>query len=102
MDVWGLWLGTCCHLSFSLSPPSSSPPPTPPPSDPNGCVYQSVVALHGQMAVEGYQALPRSLLLKLPIGEGELGTASVVPLDEAHIAVVGVPHPSAGSGKGEY
>lgn len=46
------------------------------------------------------QALPRSLLLQLPAGDGELSRASLLPLDQAHIAVVGVPHPSAGPGKG--
>lgn len=52
---------------------------------------------------EGSQALPlpRSLLLSLPVGEGPLEAASALVLDEAHVAVVGVPHPSAGAGKGE-
>lgn len=52
---------------------------------------------------EGAQALPlpRSLLLSLPVGEGLLQAASAQELDEAHVAVVGVPHPSAGSGKGK-
>lgn len=47
-------------------------------------------------------ALPRTLLLRLPLAEGEgaLVSASAVPLDAAHVAVVGVPHPSAGAGKG--
>ena len=45
--------------------------------------------------------LPRSLLLSLPIGEGPLKAAFALVLDEAHVAVVGVPHPSAGAGKGE-
>ncbi|KAM6972456.1 nucleolar protein 11-like [Aplochiton taeniatus] len=66
---------------------------------PNGCVYQSAVAVRGQVMEEGVQALPRSLLLRLPVGEGQLGAASAVALDEAHVAVVGVPHPSAGAGK---
>lgn len=53
-------------------------------------------------ADEGSQALPlpRSLLLSLPVGEGPLQAASALVLDEAHVAVVGVPHPSAGAGKG--
>ena len=53
---------------------------------------------------EGVQALPlsRSLLLSLPVGEGPLEAASALILDEAHVAVVGVPHPSAGTGKGLY
>ncbi|XP_064804798.1 nucleolar protein 11-like [Oncorhynchus masou masou] len=66
---------------------------------PNGCVYQSVVAARGYVGLEGVQALPRSLRLRLPVGEGELGAASAVALDEAHVAVVGVPHPSARTGK---
>lgn len=44
--------------------------------------------------------LSRSLLLSLPVGEGPLEAASALILDEAHVAVVGVPHPSAGAGKG--
>lgn len=53
---------------------------------------------------EGARAPPlsRSLLLSLPVGEGPLEAASALILDEAHIAVVGVPHPSAGTGKGLY
>ncbi|XP_020336746.1 nucleolar protein 11-like [Oncorhynchus kisutch] len=66
---------------------------------PNGCVYQSVVAVRGPVGLEGVQALPRSLRLRLPVGEGELGGASAVALDEAHVAVVGMPHPSARTGK---
>ncbi|XP_038834694.1 nucleolar protein 11-like [Salvelinus namaycush] len=66
---------------------------------PNGCVYQSVVAAQGYVGLEGVQPLPRSLRLRLPVGEGELGAASAVALDEAHVAVVGVPHPSARTGK---
>lgn len=52
---------------------------------------------------EGVQALPlpRSLLLGLPVGDGQLEAASAMTLDEAHVAVVGVPHPSAGGGKGK-
>ncbi|XP_072539523.1 nucleolar protein 11-like isoform X2 [Salminus brasiliensis] len=68
---------------------------------PNGCVYESVLQTRpsGSAVSEGVQALPRSLLLQLPVGEGELTSASALPLDEAHVAVVGVPHPSAGAGK---
>lgn len=71
--------------------------------DPNGRVYQSAVSVRGLGADEGAQALPlpRSLQLDLPVGEGLLGAASAVVLDEAHVAVVGVPHPSAGAGKGK-
>uniref|UniRef100_A0A4W6FUM2 Nucleolar protein 11 n=1 Tax=Lates calcarifer TaxID=8187 RepID=A0A4W6FUM2_LATCA len=68
---------------------------------PNGHVYQSVVSVRGLGTEEGTQALPlpRSLLLSLPVGEGLLEAASAMVLDEAHVAVVGVPHPSAGAGK---
>lgn len=66
-------------------------------------MYQSVVSVRGLGGDEGAQALPlpRSLLLGLPVGEGLLEAASAQLLDEAHVAVVGVPHPSAGAGKGE-
>ncbi|XP_068448571.1 nucleolar protein 11-like [Clinocottus analis] len=68
---------------------------------PNGHVYQSIISERGLVADEGAQAfpLPRSQLLRLPVGEGLLEYASAQALDEAHVAVVGVPHPSAGSGK---
>ncbi|XP_036970065.1 nucleolar protein 11-like isoform X2 [Acanthopagrus latus] len=68
---------------------------------PNGHVYQSVISVRGLGGDEGAQALPlpRSLLLGLPVGEGLLEAASAQVLDEAHVAVVGVPHPSAGAGK---
>ncbi|KAK2815948.1 hypothetical protein Q5P01_026415 [Channa striata] len=68
---------------------------------PNGHMYQSVVPVRGRGADEGAQALPlpRSQQLRLPVGEGLLEAASALVLDEAHIAVVGVPHPSAGAGK---
>ncbi|XP_070777219.1 nucleolar protein 11-like [Enoplosus armatus] len=68
---------------------------------PNGHVYQSAVSVRGLVAGEGVPALPlpRSLLLALPVGEGLLDAASALVLDEAHVAVVGVPHPSAGAGK---
>ncbi|XP_035762227.1 nucleolar protein 11-like [Neolamprologus brichardi] len=69
---------------------------------PNGHVYQSVLSVRGLGTEEGVQALPlpRSLLLGLPVGDGQLEAASAMALDEAHVAVVGVPHPSAGGGKG--
>ncbi|XP_022061128.2 nucleolar protein 11-like [Acanthochromis polyacanthus] len=68
---------------------------------PNGHVYQSVVSVQLLVVEEGAQALPlpRSLLLGLPVGDGLLEAASAMVLDEAHVAVVGVPHPSAGAGK---
>ncbi|XP_063050868.1 nucleolar protein 11-like [Engraulis encrasicolus] len=70
---------------------------------PDGCVYVSMVPMR-LPAVAGGEgdvlALPRTLLLRLPLAEGgELGSASAVALDTAHVAVVGVPHPSAGAGK---
>lgn len=66
-------------------------------------MYQSVVSVRGLGTDEGAQALPlpRSLLLGLPVGEGLLEAASALVLDEDHVAVVGVPHPSAGAGKGK-
>ncbi|KAG9350420.1 hypothetical protein JZ751_026782 [Albula glossodonta] len=64
----------------------------------NGCVYRSVMPMQGAPA-DGAQTLPRSLLLSLSVGEGELASAGLLSLDEAHVAVVGVPHPSAGAGK---
>ncbi|KAM9313993.1 nucleolar protein 11-like [Pholidichthys leucotaenia] len=69
---------------------------------PNGQLYQSLVPVQGGLvAEEGAQALPlpRNLLLGLPVGEGVLEAASAMALDEAHVAVVGVPHPSAGASK---
>ncbi|XP_061888843.1 nucleolar protein 11-like [Entelurus aequoreus] len=67
---------------------------------PNGHVYQSVISLRGLGADQGAQTLPlpRNLLLALSV-EGRLDAASALHLDEAHIAVVGVPHPSAGADK---
>lgn len=71
-------------------------------SDPNGHLYQSNLSVRNLVVSEEAQALPlsRSLLLSLPVGEGPLKAASALILDEAHVAVVGVPHPSAGAGKG--
>ncbi|XP_062853016.1 nucleolar protein 11-like [Trichomycterus rosablanca] len=68
---------------------------------PDGGMYESVlVARHvDPTTAEDIQALPRTLVLRLPAGDGALSCASVVPLDHAHIAVVGVTHPSAGAGK---
>lgn len=65
-------------------------------------MYQSAVSVRNLGADNGAQVLPlpRSLLLSLPVGEGPLEAASALVLDEAHVAVVGVPHPSAGAGKG--
>ena len=59
--------------------------------------------MRGPGADEGAQALllPRSLVLSLPVGEDLLEAASAMVLDDAHVAVVGVPHPSAGAGKGK-
>uniref|UniRef100_A0A3Q3VIX7 Nucleolar protein 11 n=1 Tax=Mola mola TaxID=94237 RepID=A0A3Q3VIX7_MOLML len=67
----------------------------------NGHVYQSAVSVRNLGVDEGAPALPlpRSLLLSLPVGEGPLKAAFALVLDEAHVAVVGVPHPSAGAGK---
>lgn len=81
---------SCSHHCFCLS-------------DPNGHLYQSTLSVRSLGVVsEEAQALPlsRSLLLSLPVGEGPLKAASALILDEAHVAVVGVPHPSAGAGKG--
>ncbi|XP_017290679.1 nucleolar protein 11-like [Kryptolebias marmoratus] len=68
---------------------------------PNGHVYQSLVSVRAPGAEERAEALqlPRSLLLSLPVGGELLEAASAIILDDAHIAVVGVPHPSAGPGK---
>ncbi|XP_057699373.1 nucleolar protein 11-like [Corythoichthys intestinalis] len=68
---------------------------------PNGHVYQSVISVWGPRLDEGSQniSLPRNLLLALNVGEGQLDAASALLLDEAHVAIIGVPHPSAGAGK---
>ncbi|XP_038142419.1 nucleolar protein 11-like [Cyprinodon tularosa] len=68
---------------------------------PNGHVYQSLVSVRVPPADEGAPAvpLPRHHLLSLPVGGQLLEAASAISLDDAHIAVVGVPHPSAGPGK---
>lgn len=72
-------------------------------SDPNGRVYQSLVSVRGPAPDDGAQAvpLPRDQLLTLPVGEELLEAASAIFLDDAHVAVVGVPHPSAGPRKGK-
>ncbi|TRY82957.1 hypothetical protein DNTS_009626 [Danionella cerebrum] len=64
----------------------------------NGCVYESVLPMRASnTGAEGVQALPRSMCLRLPMGdEVLLSAATAVVLDEAHIAVAGFPHPSAG------
>lgn len=66
-------------------------------------MYQSLVSLRAPAADEAAQValLPRDQLLSLPAGEELLETASAIFLDDAHVAVVGVPHPSAGPGKGK-
>lgn len=64
-------------------------------------MYQSVISAQGPGTGEGTLALPRSLMLNLPVGEDLLGAASAVVVDDCHIAVVGTPHPSAGAGKGK-
>lgn len=95
------WRWTCLFPRSSPSSPHSCFCH----SDPNGHLYQSALSVRNQeVDSEGVQALPlsRSLLLSLPVGEGPLEAASALILDEAHIAAVGVPHPSAGSGKGSY
>lgn len=72
-------------------------------SDSNGSVYESVLPLRtSSTGAEGAQKLPRSVCLSLPVGEGQVTSAAAVVLDEAHVAVVGFPHPSAGANKGTY
>ncbi|KAM9769290.1 nucleolar protein 11-like [Menidia menidia] len=68
---------------------------------PNGHVYQSVISVRAPEADVAAPAvlLPRSLVLSLPGAGDLLEAASAVVLDDAHVAVVGVPHPSAGAGK---
>lgn len=68
----------------------------------SGSIYESVLPLRSSVSeAEAVQALPRSLCLSLPLGEQELTSGAAVVLDEAHAAVVGFPHPSAGAGKGD-
>uniref|UniRef100_A0A673FPE1 Nucleolar protein 11-like n=1 Tax=Sinocyclocheilus rhinocerous TaxID=307959 RepID=A0A673FPE1_9TELE len=63
----------------------------------NGSVYESVLPLRrSSTGAEGVLSLSRSLCLSLPLGEEKLMSGAVVVLDEAHVAVVGFPHPSAG------
>lgn len=70
-------------------------------SDSNGSVYESVLSLRtSSTEAEGAQKLPRSLCLSLPVGEGQVTSGAAVVLDEAHVAVVGFPHPAAGTSKG--
>ncbi|XP_077055225.1 nucleolar protein 11-like isoform X2 [Siphateles boraxobius] len=62
----------------------------------NGSLYESVLPVRSSpTGAEGVQALPRSLRLSLPLGDEELISGATVVLDEAHVAVVGFPHPSA-------
>uniref|UniRef100_A0A672RBU2 Nucleolar protein 11 n=1 Tax=Sinocyclocheilus grahami TaxID=75366 RepID=A0A672RBU2_SINGR len=69
-------------------------------SDLNGSVYESVLPFRSSSTgAEGVQALSRSLCLSLPLGEEKLMSGAAVVLDEAHVAVVGFPHPSAGACK---
>ncbi len=71
-------------------------------SDLNGSVYESVLSLRSSSTgAEGVLALSRSLCLSLPLGEEKIMSGAVVVLDEAHVAVVGFPHPSAGACKGD-
>ncbi|XP_043098524.1 nucleolar protein 11-like isoform X2 [Puntigrus tetrazona] len=66
----------------------------------NGSVYESVLPLRSlSTGAEGVLALSRSLCLCLPLGEEKLMSGAVVVLDDAHVAVVGFPHPSAGACK---
>lgn len=66
----------------------------------SGSLYESVLPLRSSATgAEVFQALPRSLCLSLPLGEEELISGAAVVLDEAHVAVVGFPHPSAGACK---
>ncbi len=65
-------------------------------------MYESVLSLRSSSTgAEGVLALSRSLCLSLPLGEDKLMSGAVVVLDEAHVAVVGFPHPSAGACKGD-
>lgn len=76
--------------------------PLPLPSDSSGQVCQSAVPLQSPGGDREAAALPlpHNSLLRLPVGEGRLEAASALVLDDSHLAVVGVPHPSAGAGKG--
>ncbi|KAG7278975.1 hypothetical protein CRUP_007522 [Coryphaenoides rupestris] len=67
---------------------------------PNGHVYQSAVSLSSAPAEEAGAAvpLPRTQLLCLPVGGVPLEAAAALFLDDGHIAVVGAPHPAAGTG----
>ncbi|KAK2857589.1 hypothetical protein Q7C36_005508 [Tachysurus vachellii] len=67
----------------------------------SGAVYESLLLARPAVTVpaEDVQSLPRCLLLQLPAGDGDLSRASLLSLDQAHVAVVGTPHPSAGTGK---
>ncbi|XP_051986033.1 nucleolar protein 11-like isoform X2 [Xyrauchen texanus] len=64
----------------------------------NGNLCESVLPLRSSAnGAQGVQALPRFLRLSLPVGQGEQMSGAAVVLDEAHLAVVRFPHPSAGA-----
>lgn len=101
------WFTSVSHLSTKCSPPLAVGTDLyllPLPLDSSGHVYQSTIALQNAGGDSSAAALPlpHSLLLRLPVGEGRLEAAAAQVLDESHLAVVGVPHPSAGAGKGEH
>ncbi|XP_024115718.1 nucleolar protein 11-like [Oryzias melastigma] len=67
---------------------------------PNGFLYRSLISVRGPALDGAAQAplpLPRSRVMSLPVGEGLLKAASVLFLDDSHIAAVGAHHPSAGA-----
>ncbi|XP_006635539.2 nucleolar protein 11-like [Lepisosteus oculatus] len=66
----------------------------------DGCVFRSLVSVPAA-AAEGVSALPRTLLLRLPVSGGALVSAALLFLDDAHLAVVGAPHPGLGSSQGK-
>lgn len=84
-----LCVSICGHILCVILPCTGS----------RGCLYQSEVPVSGGGA-EGVQPLPRTLLLKLPAGDGQLSAGAALSLDEANVAAVGVPHPSEGPRKG--
>ncbi|XP_053353709.1 nucleolar protein 11-like [Clarias gariepinus] len=67
----------------------------------SGGVYESILVAQPVVSSpdEEIHPLPRSLLLQLPAGDDELSCASLLPLNQAYLAVLGVPHPSARTGK---
>ncbi|MBN3314283.1 NOL11 protein, partial [Atractosteus spatula] len=66
----------------------------------DGSVFRSLVSVPAA-AAEGVSALPRTLLLRLPACGGALVSAALLFLDDAHLAVVGAPHPGLGSSQGK-